>query len=126
VGGPAEPPTTAETLTGVLLDEMYPPSLAQRLRDHGHDVVAVLDVEVGLASRSDDDVLAWAARNDRCVVTENVSDFARLATLGVEHAGIVFVSAKRFPRTANGLVRLGDALDAVLASKGLPPREGVI
>jgi predicted nuclease of predicted toxin-antitoxin system len=126
VGGAAEPPATAETLTGILLDEMYPPSLAQRLRDNGHDVVAVLDVQVGMASRSDDDVLAWATRNDRCVVTENVSDFARLAALGVQHAGIVFVSAQRFPRTANGLVRLGDALDAVLASKGLPPRGGAI
>ncbi|WP_407637344.1 DUF5615 family PIN-like protein [Catelliglobosispora koreensis] len=61
---------------------MYPPTLAQYLRDNGHDVVAVLDIEVGLASRSDDDVLAWAARNGRCVVTENVSDFARLANTG--------------------------------------------
>ncbi|HZN19954.1 MAG TPA: DUF5615 family PIN-like protein [Micromonosporaceae bacterium] len=113
-------------MTGILLDEMYPPSLAQRLRDNGHDVFAVLDVEVGLGSRSDDDVLAWAARNDRCVVTENVSDFARLAALGVEHAGIVFVSAQRFPRTVNGLIRLCAALDAILASKRLPPREGVI
>ncbi|HET8683929.1 MAG TPA: DUF5615 family PIN-like protein [Micromonosporaceae bacterium] len=47
-------------MTGILLDEMYPPWLAQRLRDNGHDVLAVLDVEVGLASRSDDE-LAWAA-----------------------------------------------------------------
>ncbi|HET8662422.1 MAG TPA: DUF5615 family PIN-like protein [Micromonosporaceae bacterium] len=113
-------------MTGILLDEMYPPSLAQRLRDNGHDAFAVLDVEVGLGSRSDDDVLAWAARNDRCVVTENVRDFARLAALGAEHAGIVFVSAQRFPRTANGLIRLCTALDAVLAAKRLPPRGGVV
>lgn len=126
MGGAAEPPATEEALTGVLLDEMYPPVLAQCLRDKGYDIVAVLDVQVGLASRSDDDVLAWAARNDRCVVTENVSDFARLAALGVPHAGIVFVSAQRFPRTASGLVRLGDAIEAVLAAPGLPPRGGVI
>jgi hypothetical protein len=105
---------------------MYPPSLAKRLRDAGHDVLAVLDVQVGLASRSDDDVLAWAARNDRCVVTENVSDFARLAALAVPHAGIVLVSPQRFPRTASGLNRIGDALQAVLSTKGLPPRGGVI
>jgi predicted nuclease of predicted toxin-antitoxin system len=124
VDGAAGPPA-ADVLTGILLDEMYPPSLAQRLRDNGHDVVAVLDVEVGLASKADDDVLAWAARNGRCVVTTNVSDFARLAAQGAQHAGIVFVSAQRFPRTANGLVRLGDALDNVLASKGLSPMGGV-
>jgi predicted nuclease of predicted toxin-antitoxin system len=125
VGGAAGPPP-AEALTGILLGEMYPPALAHRLRANGHDVVAVLDVEVGLASRSDDDVLAWAARNNRYVITENVSDFARLAAVGTRHAGIVFVSAQRFPRTTNGLVRLGDALGAVLAAKGLPPRNGVI
>jgi predicted nuclease of predicted toxin-antitoxin system len=125
VGGPGEAPEP-EIVTGVLLDEMYPPSLAQRLRSVDQDVLAVLEVQVGLASRSDDDVLAWAARNNRCVVTENVSDFARLAALGVPHAGIIFVSAQRFPRTRNGLIRLGDALEAVLTANGLPPRGGVI
>jgi len=105
---------------------MYPPTLARQLRDRGHDVLAALDVEVGLASRSDDDVLAWAARNNRCVVTENVSDFARLAAQGATHAGIIFVSSQRFPRTGAGLVRLGDALDALLAAKQLPGQDGVI
>lgn len=127
MGGPADPSaTTAGILTGVLLDEMYPPALAKRLRDSGHDVVAVLDIEVGLASKSDEDVLAWATRNNRCVVTENVSDFARLASLGVAHCGLIFVLAQRFPRTSGGLVRLGDALDAIMASKQLPGRDAVI
>ncbi|WP_432957810.1 DUF5615 family PIN-like protein [Micromonospora haikouensis] len=111
-------------MRGLLLDEMYPPALAQKLCAQGHDVVAALDVEVGLASRSDDDVLAWAARNDRCVVTENVRDFARLAPI-VPHAGIIFVSAQRFPRTGRGLALLGDTLDQVLAAGNLPPEGGV-
>jgi hypothetical protein len=105
---------------------MYPPSLAQRLRAGGHDVVAVLDVEVGLASKSDEDVLAWAARNNRCVVTENVSDFARLAGQGFAHSGLVFVSSRRFPRTAAGLHRLGDRLNALIAAKQLPGKDGII
>lgn len=125
MGGPTGA-STAEALTGVLLDEMYPPALAKRLRDKGHDVLAALDVEVGLASRSDDDVLVWAARNNRCVVTENVSDFARLAAQGATHAGLVFVSSQRFPRTTNGLIRLGDALEAILAADQLPGPDGVI
>lgn len=124
MGGPTE--ATRQRVTGLLLDEMYPPALAQRLRDAGHDVLAVLDMQVGLASRSDDDVLAWAARNNRCVVTENVADFARLAALPATHAGIIFVSAQRFPRTARGLARIGDALQAVLDADGLPPHSGVI
>jgi hypothetical protein len=112
-------------VTGLLLDEMYPPSLAGQLRDHGHDVVAALEVEVGLSSKSDDDVLAWAARNNRCVATENVRDFARLASV-TPHAGIIFVSSQRFPRTRRGLARLAAALDDVLTAKRLPPADGVI
>ncbi|WP_157752035.1 DUF5615 family PIN-like protein [Actinoplanes derwentensis] len=97
-------------MTTLILDEMYPPSLAQQLRAAGHDAVAVLDVEVGLASKTDEDVLTWAARNDRCIVTENISDFARLAQQGFSHAGIVFVSSRRFPRTSSGLHRLAKAI----------------
>lgn len=125
MGSPAEASAEAEVLTGVVLDEMYPPVLAQRLRAKGHDVVAVLDVEVGLASKSDEDVLTWAARNDRCVVTENVSDFARLAQQGFAHCGLVFVNSRRFPRTESGLHRMGEALHALLSQKGLPGRDGV-
>ena len=113
-------------MTGLLLDEMYPPSAALRLRDLGHDVVAVLEVDVGLAGRSDEDVLAWATRIGRCVVTENVLDFARLAPV-LPHAGIIFVSAKRFPRTRNGLALLDTALHDLLAGRrGLARRCGVI
>ena len=120
MGSPAAASAEAEGLTGVILDEMYPPALAQRLRAEGHDVVAVLDIEVGLASKSDEDVLTWAARNNRCVVTENVSDFARLAQQGFAHCGLVFVSSRRFPRTSSGLHRLGVALEDLLSSKQLP------
>ena len=126
MGSPADASAEAEVLKGVILDEMYPPALAQRLRTDGHDVVAVLDVEVGLASKSDEDVLTWAARNNRCVVTENVSDFARLAQQGFAHWGLVFVSSRRFPRTASGLHRLGDALDVLLSTNQLPGEEGII
>ena len=57
MGRPAESPA-AQGITAVLLDEMYPPLLGQSLRDAGHDVLAVLDIQVGLAARSDEEVLA--------------------------------------------------------------------
>ena len=126
MGGSAEASAEAEALTGIVLDEMYPPTLAQRLRAGGHNVVAVLKVEVGLASKSDEDVLTWASRNNRCVVTENVSDFARLAGQGLAHSGLIFVSSRRFPRTAAGLHRLGDRLDALLSAKQLPGDDGIV
>jgi hypothetical protein len=99
---------------------MYPAALAHQLRAEGHDVVAVLEVEVGLAAKTDDDVLAWAARNHRRVVTENVADFARLAQQGFSHAGIIFVSSRRFPRTRSGLQQIMKALSELL-SAGYPP-----
>lgn len=126
MGSPAEAPAEAEPLRGLLLDERYPPALAQQLRAGGHDVVAVLDVEVGLAAKTDEDVLAWAGRNGRCVITENVSDFARLAQQGFSHAGLIFVSSRRFPRTGAGLQRLAKALDELLSSGDVPGRDGVI
>jgi hypothetical protein len=126
VDSPADDPAEAAVLKGVLLDEMYPPTLARRLQADGHDVVAVLDVEVGLAAKSDEDVLTWAARNNRCVVTENVSDFARLAQQGVPHRGLIFVSGRRFPRTASGLHGLGDTLGKALSADRLPGDEGIV
>ncbi|MER6591548.1 hypothetical protein ABT214_06780 [Micromonospora purpureochromogenes] len=41
------------------------------------------------------------------------------------HAGIILVSARRFPRTRGGLARLLDALDAVLATKSVPAPDSV-
>lgn len=124
MAGRAEAARAACVLTGVLLDEMYPPWLGQKLRAAGHDVVAALDIEVGLRSRSDPDVLAWATRTDRCVVTENVRDFAQLAS-AMSHAGMIFVSVHRFPGTGSGLARIETALDELLRAGRLPPPGGV-
>ena len=61
----------------LLLDEMYPVKLAQALRDQGIDAVTV--AELGMAGRSDADVFAAAADQGYTVLTENVSDFARIS-----------------------------------------------
>jgi hypothetical protein len=52
-------------------------------------------------------------------VTENVSDFVRLARY-TSHTGIIFVLAKRCPRTRSGLYRLGEQLDRLLRDKRAP------
>lgn len=99
--------------------------IAQQLRQAGHDAVTVLEIEVGLAAKTDEDVLAWASRSRRCVVTENISDFARLAQQGFGHHGIVFVLGRRFPRTGAGLQRMAEALDELLTAGELPGPDGV-
>ena len=105
----------------LLLDEMYPPALAERLADRGHDVTAVKQ-DPSLEGLADDALLARAHEDGRAVVTENVRDFVplaqALAAAGTPHSGIVFVPRNSFPRDrANIEATLGalvTALDALL------------
>ena len=58
----------------LVLDEMFSPEIAAELVKRGHDVVAVA-ADPALAGLPDDQILAWAAEQHRCLVTENVKDF---------------------------------------------------
>lgn len=108
----------------LLLDEMFPPALADQLRKRGHDVEAVKE-RPGLVSLPDADVFARAQLDERAVVTENVPDFLRLDAHcragGQVHFGLILTSNATFPRgaavTLGSLVR---ALDARLRSGELP------
>jgi hypothetical protein len=102
----------------LLLDETYPPTLAALLRDRGHDVLAVAGLPE-LAGHADDVVLDAATRDARCLVTENVRDFAVLARL-VNHGGLLFVNADRWPRTPAAIKRLADALSQAIAETQVP------
>lgn len=59
-----------------LIDEMFGPAVAERLRRAGHDAQQVGDV--GLSGAEDASVLAWSAVQSRFVVTENAVDFVPL------------------------------------------------
>ncbi|MGY1640870.1 DUF5615 family PIN-like protein [Geodermatophilus sp. SYSU D00703] len=96
-----------------LLDEMYPRRFAEMLRSDGHDVVAVVE-EPDLVGREDAEVVRRAREDGRVVVTENVVDYAPLAP--GDHAGLLLVNARRWPRTPSGLPRLAAALRAWLTS----------
>lgn len=67
----------------------------RRLRDEGVDVVAV--AEVRLSEADDPDILVWAAKEDRIVVTRNYRDFAPLvdayAKRGVPFPGVLFYAS---------------------------------
>jgi putative NADH-flavin reductase len=102
----------------LLLDEMYPVELAETLRDRGHDVVAVLE-RTDLIDKPDDEVAACADSEQRAVVTENVHDTSQFAA--VQGFGVVLTSRRRWPRSQAGLVRIGQALDALLAEDPPPP-----
>lgn len=105
----------------LLLDEMYPPLLAAMLRDMGHDVAAVA-ASAELAGAADATVLDAATTDDRCLLTENVRDFAVLARY-TTHAGLLLANSRRWPRTRDGIARLAAALHAVITSGALPGRD---
>jgi predicted nuclease of predicted toxin-antitoxin system len=100
----------------LLLDEMYPSSVARELRARGHDVVSVHD-EPGRGT-PDDDVLDYACEEGRAVVTENVRDYRPLAdariAAGGSHRGLVLTTEKRWPRSNVGA--LIAAFDQLMAT----------
>ena len=110
----------------LLLDEMYPATLAQHLRARGHDVVSVHDADYQhLEGVPDAEVFAAAIAAERALVTENVADFRRLESdaLGRDAPSprLIFTPNRRFPRgQAATLGRLVRTLDAALTE----PREG--
>ncbi len=97
----------------LLLDEMFAPILAERLRAEGFDVVVVAG-HVTLAAASDEEVMRWAATQGRRLVTENVKDFQPLIQVASERgeaaALVLFTSSRRFPRTRRNPGPLLDAL----------------
>ena len=109
----------------LLLDEMYPATLAAALRDAGVDAVTV--AALGLAGRSDLDVFTTAVAEDYVVLTENVADFARIAadhlTAGRQHPGVLIALSSRFSRRPAGH---GALVAAVLAAANAPLNDRVV
>lgn len=62
-------------MNGFLIDEMFPPSAAEILRDeYSRDALHVC--EAGLRATADDLVAAVARAEGRAIVTENFADYA--------------------------------------------------
>jgi predicted nuclease of predicted toxin-antitoxin system len=99
----------------LLLDEMYPPALAEALRAGGIDACTV--AEAGLAGRSDLDVMATAVAEGYVLLTENVADFVRIATdhlsTGGHRPGVLVALSSRFSRRPRGLNAIAAAVHAV-------------
>lgn len=96
-----------------LIDEMFPTDIAEALRRQGHDAVGVR--ELGLAGRSDAELLTIAVRDGRVVVTENAVDFVGLLNSRMdadETCVPVVVALKRsLPSNRDAMVReLADRL----------------
>ena len=88
-----------------LIDEMFSAAVAGHLRDLGHDALHVGDL--GLAGRTDDEVLAVATAQDRVVVTGNAVDFVALleaaASAGVLTPPVVLALKRTLPPDAGAM-----------------------
>ena len=71
-----------------LADEHIELSIVTGLKLLGIDVISIN--EAGKRGSDDEEILSFARKNDRVVITRD-SDFLKLHSKGIEHAGIVFV-----------------------------------
>ena len=103
----------------LLLDEMFPQTIADQLCAKGHDVRAVVTTPM-FAGLPDEEILIGAAEAGRALVTANIKDFmpidARYRALGRGHAGLIMVSTKTFPQNRTYIAAVTSALNALLAS----------
>lgn len=85
----------------LLIDEMYPPVIAERLRQAGHDAVSVLE-RSDLVGQDDAEIWRFATADRRAVVTENASDFLAISrqaiSVGQASPSLVITSNRSFPR----------------------------
>ena len=94
---------------------MYPAVLAEALCAAGIEARTV--VELGLAGRSDPEVLAAAVADGYALLTENVADFAHISaehlTAGQHHPGVLIALSSRFSRRRVGIGAIVGAVRAV-------------
>ena len=71
-------------------DENVETEWIQALRDDGHDIVRVVDIDALGVSATDPDVLAVATRESRVLLTADQSDFSNPPA--AEHPGIINIA----------------------------------
>jgi hypothetical protein len=96
------------------LNEHLSPHLAAQLRKYGFDVTSTL--ELGMVAADDDEQLAFAASQQRALVTFNHKHFAALHAQyiaeGREHWGIIFSTEEGMGVLRRRLLRLLNTFSA--------------
>lgn len=73
-------------------DEQFPFPVVQRLRLLGYDMLTAQQAGQANQRIPDDQVLSFAAADQRAVITQNRRDFIRLHNQSLTHAGIIVCS----------------------------------
>jgi predicted nuclease of predicted toxin-antitoxin system len=103
----------------ILVDEMYPATVAEALQAAGIEATTVTDLR--LAGASDPEVFGAAVAGGYSVLTENVGDFARIAAeqsmAGGHHPGVLIALSSRFSRRSAGIGPLIAAIQAIVGEQ---------
>ncbi len=101
----------------LLLDEHHEAKVAGRLRELGHEVVAVAE-RGDLRGMPDAVIFAIARGEERAIVTENARDYVELARQASDnnehHFGVVITAPEAYPRRPDARTRLVEALARLL------------
>ena len=79
-------------------NENFPRRAVEALRALGHDVLTTQEAGNAGQAMPDREVLDFAIRTDRVVLTLNRRDFVRLHMQGIAHAGVVVCSEDTDPQ----------------------------
>ncbi|MEZ2276093.1 MAG: DUF5615 family PIN-like protein [Microcoleus sp.] len=91
-------------------DENFPLAVVELLRALGHDVLTAREAGNANLQIPDEDVLAFAASNDRTVLTRNRRHFMRLHLQKSDHSGIVVCTED--PNFERLTTRINEAISA--------------
>jgi predicted nuclease of predicted toxin-antitoxin system len=104
----------------LLLDAIYSPEIAIRLRNRGHDVASITE-RPDLQGASDVELFAAMAAEDRTFVTNNVVDYLPLFRSaladGTERPGLFLTSDRSTPRNKAGIGRFLNVLEDLLTER---------
>ncbi len=73
----------------LLADENLPFPVVSALKQLGYDIKTLLDLGIAGQAVPDNDVLAIATQQNRCLITLNRKDFIKLHREQAEHTGIL-------------------------------------
>jgi|SRR5215510_7008366 len=97
-------------------NENFPRRAVEALRALGHDVLTTQEAGNAGQAIPDHEVLEFATRAGRAVLTLNRRDFIRLHKRGISHAGIVVCTEDT--DTAAQAARVHDAITSLAALAG--------
>ena len=98
-------------------NENFPLPVVEELRRLGHDVLTIQDAGRAARAVPDDEVLAFAVREQRAVITLNRKHFVQLHRTRSDHAGIIVCTFDRDFAAQARRIDVATAVESGLSGK---------